>query len=182
MRIRRLNEDTLEQAVKRDTEKAASEIDNEVVVTDHKKSSIEKALDKLLKVNKRQVKNDGDEFVNLLLIGRAGVGKTAIVKSWAKENGINLISKDAKTLDPTDLGGVVARDADNPNKATRLSNSEFDKLDEPNTVLFLDEYNRAPSDVRGSLLTLVNDHMVNDETSPSGWRKLKGFLFPLRFL
>ena len=32
MKIKKLNEDTLEQAVKRDTEKAANEIDNEVVV------------------------------------------------------------------------------------------------------------------------------------------------------
>lgn len=177
MKIKRLNEDTLEQAVKRDAQKAANEIDNEVVVDDHKKSSIEKALDKLLKVNKRQVRSGGDEFVNLLLIGRAGVGKTAIVKKWAQDNGINLVSKDAKTLDPSDLGGIIARDDSNKNRATRLSNTEFDKLDKPNSVLFLDEYNRAPQDVRGSLLTLVNDHVVNDDEDPSGWRKLEGFLF-----
>lgn len=177
MKINRLTEDTLETAVKRDAQQAASEIDNEVVVDGHRKGAIEKALDKLLKVNKRQVKSGGHEFVNLLLIGRAGVGKTAIVKRWAADNGINLVSKDAKTLDPTDLGGVIARDENNPNKATRLSNNEFDSLNAPNSVLFLDEYNRAPSDVRGSLLTLVNDHIVNDQESPNGERFLENFLF-----
>ena len=41
-----------------------AEIDNEVVVDGHKKSAIEKALDKLLKVNRRQVKTVEGEIVH----------------------------------------------------------------------------------------------------------------------
>lgn len=177
MKIKKLNEDTLENAVKRDAEQAARDIDHEVAVDGSKKGQIEKALDKLLKVNRRLVKANSGEFVNLLLIGRAGVGKTAVVTQWAEANGINLIQKDAKSLDPTDLGGIIAKDDLHPGKAVRLSNSEFDKLDVANSVLFLDEFNRAPQDVRGSLLTLVNNHLINDADEDTGVRKLKGFLF-----
>lgn len=177
MKIKKLNEDTLENAVKRDAEQAAKDIDHEVAVDGNKKGQVEKALDKLLKTNRRLVKANSGEFVNLLLIGRAGVGKTAVVSQWAENNGINLIQKDAKSLDPTDLGGIIAKDDLHPGKAMRLSNSEFDKLDAANSVLFLDEFNRAPMDVRGSLLTLVNNHLINDADEDTGVRKLKGFLF-----
>ncbi len=158
MKIKKLNEDTLEQAVKRDAQQASNEIKNDVIVDGHKKGSVEKALDRIYKTAKRAQRSGSKEFQNLLLIGRAGVGKTAIVKRWAKDNGVNLVDKDAKTMDPSDLGGIVFADAEHPGQATKLRSNELDALQAPNSVLFLDEYNRAPSDVRGSLLTLVNDH------------------------
>ena len=158
MKIKKLNEDTLEQAVKRDAQQASNEIKNDVIVDGHKKGTVEKALDRIYKTAKRAQKSGSKEFQNLLLIGRAGVGKTAIVKRWAKDNGVNLVDKDAKTMDPSDLGGIVFADTEHPGEATKLRSNELDALQAPNSVLFLDEYNRAPSDVRGSLLTLVNDH------------------------
>ena len=159
MKIKRLlTEDTLEQAVKRDVMSASSEIRNDVVADATKKSEVERALDKVLKASRRAQRNGSKEFQNLLLIGRAGVGKTAIVKRWARENGINLVDKDAKTMDPTDLGGIQFADMEHPGEATKLRSNELDALQKPNSVLFLDEYNRAPSDVRGSLLSLVNNH------------------------
>lgn len=43
--------------------------------------------------------------------------------------------------------------------------------------MFLDEFNRANSEIRGALLELVNNHTVNDNEAPSGKRKLENFLF-----
>lgn len=120
---------------------------------------------------------------NILICGPAGTGKTARIKAWCKANNITLVYKDAKTMDPSDLGGIISRQVDDAGKqlntATKLTNTEFDQLDTPDTVLFLDELNRAPTDVAGSLLTLIQDHAVTDHSSPTGYRILKGFLFTI---
>ena len=118
------------------------------------------------------------DFPNILLIGDAGFSKTAATKEWAQKNGINLVYKDAKTMNPADLGGIVARDADDPRYATRLGSSEFAKsLSKPNSVLFLDEYNRAKQEMRGSLLTLVQDHVIWDPNAEGEQGYLENFLF-----
>lgn len=154
---------------------------DEVITPEEPYGVVEEALDDALEAA-REAGDFGEvSGVNVLLIGRGGTGKTARVEAWAKKAGVNLVQKDAKTLDPSDLGGIVGRRIDDEggqtNRATKLSNDEFDELDKPNSVLFLDELNRAPDDVAGSLLTLINNHTVNDQNEPSGKRLLKGFLF-----
>lgn len=186
MKINRiLTEDTIDQAAKKfgsEVKKAANAIEaGEVITEEEPLGVIGDALDDALEAA-REAEDFGEvSGVNVLLIGRGGTGKTSIVKKWARKRGVNFVEKDAKTLDPSDLGGIVGRQYDeegNPtNTVTKLSNHEFDELDKPNSVLFLDELNRAPQDVAGSLLTLINDHVVNDQQDPSGKRLLKGFLF-----
>lgn len=180
-----LNEATIEQAAKEygsGVKKAANAIEaGEVITEEEPFGVIGDALDDALE-SAREANDFGEvSGVNVLLIGRGGTGKTSIVKKWARSRGVNFVEKDAKTLDPSDLGGIIGRkydDEGNPsNTVTKLSNNEFDELDKPNSVLFLDELNRAPTDVAGSLLTLINDHVVNDQNEPSGKRLLKGFLF-----
>lgn len=174
---KRLNEDTLANAVNQ----AANEMENEPEIIIDKaeyKGDIEKALDKCLATSRRAIlTGDSEGFLNALLIGQAGTGKTSRVKEWARKNNITLFEVDAKTLDPTDMGGIVARDDANKRRSIKLSSSEFDPLDRPNSVLFLDEYNRAASDVRGTLLELINNHVVNDNEEPSGKRFLPNLLF-----
>ena len=169
-----------EMLLKEDTlEKAAKDLEAETIVQNdgEHKSQIEKALDKSLKRAKAMKGARGD-FPNILLIGDAGFSKTAATKEWAQKNGINLVYKDAKTMNPADLGGIVARDADDPRYATRLGSSEFAKsLSKPNSVLFLDEYNRAKQEMRGSLLTLVQDHVIWDPNAEGEQGYLENFLF-----
>ena len=188
MKINRvLNEETVEQAAKEygnSIKKEASKIEaGEVITPEEPYGVVEEALDDALEAA-REAGDFGEvSGVNVLLVGRGGTGKTARVLAWAKSRGINLVEKDAKTLDPSDLGGIIGRKYDDEgnvsNRATKLSNDEFDELDKPNSVLFLDELNRAPADVAGSLLTLINNHVVNDQEQPSGKRLLKGFLFTI---
>lgn len=147
-------------------------------------NQITKALDRALRsaktIQKEELETgeptDG-EYPNILLVGQAGTAKTSVVKQWAKANGINLVYKDAKTMDPSALGGIVARDMGDTDYARRLGTKEFQTLDAPNSVLFLDEYNRAKSEIRGSLLTLVQDHVVWDPKSKGEMRHLPNFLF-----
>lgn len=188
MKIRKvLNEATIEQAAKEygsGVKKAANDIQaGQVVDGEEPLGMMGRELDAALAAA-REAQDFGEiGGVNVLFVGRGGTGKTYTVKKWAQQRGINLVEKDAKTMDPSDLGGVVARryDAEGnaTNTVTKLSNTEFDELDKPNSVLFLDELNRARKDVAGALLTLINDHVINDQTQPSGKRLLKGFLFTI---
>ena len=101
---------------------------------------------------------------------------TSRIKSWAKANGINLKEVHTADLDQTDMGGAVAPDKTGT-KVTRLSPTEMNSLAEPNSVLFLDEYNRGMDQIRGTLLTLIENHTVYDAEAPGFRRELEGMLF-----
>lgn len=162
-----LTEDTLGQA--------ADQLNAEVA----DKGDIESVLDRALKVAKRaNRRGQRGDYPNVLLIGEAGTGKSARVRQWAAENDVNLMEVRAAGMDATDIGGAIA-----PNKegdtVVRLASTEFDKLNRPNSVLFLDEYNRAPREVRTNLLELVNSHVVPDSREEGGQRFLPNFLFTI---
>ena len=146
---------------------------------------VAKALDRSLDIAIDAYENGeiAGKAANVLFVGRAGTGKTSQIKQWAKARKVNLIMKDAKTFDKSDIGGGVAAAVDDEgkrtNKMTHLSNVEFDGLMQPGSVLFLDELNRADPEVMGSLLTLILDHKIPDNDSPGGMKELKGFLFTI---
>lgn len=169
-----LTEDTLKQAV----DNAVNQIDNITVAEEDEKGDIEQRLDRALTVAKREQHRGGKNWINVLVIGEGGTGKTARIKQWARDNGINLFEKDAKTMDETDLGGIPSVTSDGK-RATKLSTDEMDKLNKPNSVLFLDEFNRARKNIRGTLLTLINDHVVNDAREDNSVRFLPNFLFTI---
>ena len=158
--------------------KAAAEVDAVAQIDeDTSKGVIEKTLDRLLKVNKLNAKRGHGHFNNVLFEGAAGTGKTSRIVAWAKENGINLVIKKANELDTSDFG-VVTHDT-GADYATKVRTSEFDLLDKPNSVLFLDEYNRAPANVRATMLTLVNDHIILDPQAENGYKFFPNFLFTI---
>lgn len=169
-----LHEDTLGQAVNN----TLNQVDNTAVAEEGERGDIEQKLDRALKVAKREHARGGKNWINLLIIGEGGTGKTHRVRQWASENGVNLVEKDAKTLDETDLGGIPAvEETENGKVAVKLGTTEMDTLNAPNSVLFLDEWNRARKNIRGTLLTLINDHIVNDPREKKSVRYLPNFLF-----
>ena len=170
-----LTEDVDDQTLA-DAAKASKEIDDAKVVTN--KGQIESVLDWALDYNQEQHDLGETNFQNVLLIGQAGTGKSQRVRAWARENNVNLFEVRAAGMDDTDLGGAITPSGDNKT-VVRLASTEFDKLNRPNSVLFLDEYNRAPQSVRTQLLELVNSHVVPDEREESGQRYLPNFLFTI---
>ncbi len=169
-----MNEDiTLGQAVK--------DMDAESVISeDDDKSRIEKILDRSLTVALRKNKrNQHGDYPNVLFIGPAGTGKTAIINQWAAKNNINLFDVKAAGMDATDLRGALSPSNREDKTADRLASTEFDDLERPRSVLFLDEYNRAPKDVRTPLFELVNNHIIPDSRIPGGKRFFPNFLFTI---
>ena len=180
MIIKKQNEILTEDDNKDNTLKAA--VDSAEKILDKPEvysgsGDIERALDRALKMNRQQIRNGSRNFINVLFTGPAGAGKTGRIKSWARKNNINLVKTIAGTMDETDLGGVpVANLADGI--AIKLSTTQFDSLaTEPNSVLFLDEWNRAPRAVRATLLNLIQDHEIPDYREKTGMRFLPNFLF-----
>lgn len=139
---------------------------------------IESKLDLCLRVAREEKASGGNEYVNVLFIGSGGSGKTSRIKAWAKSRGIHLKEVHTADLDQTDMGGAVAPDKTGT-KVTRLSPTEMNSLDQPNSVLFLDEYNRGADSIRGTLLTLIENHTVYDADAPGLRRELEGMLFTI---
>lgn len=145
------------------------------------KTVIEQELDQSLKralwMQKRGLTGN---FPNKLFISLPGAGKTSIIYQWAERNNVNIVYKDCKTMDMASLGGILTKptNPDDPYSG-RLATKEFHVLNEPRTVLFLDELNRASHQIQGSLLTLINDHTVWDPNQPRELRFLPNFLFTI---
>lgn len=122
------------------------------------------------------------DYPNVLFIGGAGVGKTAQIKAWAKAEGANLFTLQGASLDAADMGGLPMIDRGDGTKAIRaqkVGTGILDQLDRPNSVLFLDELNRARPDVRAALLQLICDHVVQDFEADGGMRYFPNFLFTI---
>ena len=171
-----LNEDgEQDKTLKAAIDSAEKVLDNPEVYSGE--GDIEKALDRALRNNRQQIRNGSRDFINVLFTGPAGTGKTKRIQAWAKKNNINLVKTIAGTMDEADLGGLPAADlADGV--AVKLSTTQFDSLQtEPNSVLFLDEWNRAPQAVRATLLNLIQDHQIPDYREKTGMRFLPNFLF-----
>lgn len=163
---RYLREDSLENAVKR----TAQEMGGDVEIAHE--GDIEKALSQALRTNRRANRRGTGEFVSVLLVGQAGTGKTARVKDWCKQNGLHLVQKNAQTMDIADLGGLYAPN-ETKTRAINLPNGAFDELNKPNTVLFLDEFNRANSQVRFTLAQLIDEHKIPDATEEGSYHYFK---------
>lgn len=80
------------------------------------------------------------------------------------------------------MGGLPMIDRGDGTKAIRaqkVGTGILDQLDRPNSVLFLDELNRARPDVRAALLQLICDHVVQDFEADGGMRYFPNFLFTI---
>ncbi len=155
-----------------DTEYTPIVADNELI----------KALDRLLAQCRRNRRNKFTKGAgtDLLVNGLPGSGKTGIVRDWAKARGCKLAYLDAKD-DEIDvvIKGLMRVNADvNGAFASKAWSRELDKLDAEDSILFLDEFNRAPEALRASLLTLINEHRVPGP-GDDGYRHFPNLLFTI---
>ena len=98
------------------------------------------------------------------ILGRAGWGKTSIIKDMAKRAGRHIITVYLDKAQATDLGGIPVPIKENgvakvvnamPDWAAYMLEHENDKF-----LLFFDEMNQAQPDVMNALMPIVLDNVI----------------------
>ena len=141
------------------------------------------ALDRVLAQSKRNRRSKYTKGAgsDVLVNGLPGSGKTGIVRDWAKARGCNLVYVNAK--DPEleiVINGLtsIERDKEGASYTGKAYSRILDSLDGENSILFLDEFNRASEQLRASLLTLINEHAVAGPDK-DGYRRFPNLLFTI---
>ena len=100
--------------------------------------------------------------LNVMLIGKHGVGKTAMIKEVFEKHGLNWQYFSASTIDPwVDLIGVPKESIDEDgNPFLDIVRPKALAMDEVEAI-FLDEYNRAPKKVRNAAMELIQFGSIN---------------------
>lgn len=100
---------------------------------------------------------------NVLLVGRHGVGKTAMVKEVFEKIGWNWKYFSASTIDPwVDLVGVP-KEVNGVLELIRPADLAFDEVE----AFFFDEYNRAPKKVRNAVMEVIQFGSINGKKFPN---------------
>lgn len=127
---------------------------------------LSRTLDRAYATAKRTFKASGKNGANVLIEGLPGAGKTAIVESWCRENGLILVAINA--TDPkieTAINGMPLRDTTkaDENAVTYAYVKEkfapmLDPANEGKCVLFVDEFNRQKTvQLRRPFMSLYNE-------------------------
>lgn len=109
---------------------------------------------------------------SVLMIGYHGIGKTDIVKEWAKENDIYLEVLYLSIQEPADLAGIPYNRVVNDKQIeywstpSWLDNMYNASKEGKKCALFLDELSRAQLDVRQTALQLVLDKKIHQHSLP----------------
>jgi len=98
-----------------------------------------------------------------LLVGHFGVGKTDIARDIARETNRKLIILVLSQMEPGDLIGLPARSEE---KTVFLRPDWWPE--DGNTIVFLDEINRAHRSVRNAIMQLLVDRRIHNHVLPEG--------------
>lgn len=105
--------------------------------------------------------------IAVMMHGTMGIGKSWIIEQIAEELNIPFIDLRLAQMEPGDLIGIPrSRDGQ-----TVWDRPEWfpDGKEQPEGILFLDELNRAPQDVRQAIFQLVNARRMMTHKLPAGW-------------
>jgi len=111
------------------------------------------------------IKNLVEKKVKLpvILRGESGIGKSQAVQQAARELGFKCIDLRLAQMEPGDLIGLPRSDAET--KTTYWAKPEwFPK--EGKVIIFLDELNRAPVDVRQAIFQVLTDYRMHTHQLP----------------
>lgn len=113
---------------------------------------------------------DKNSKVAFLIVGTNGIGKTQAIEQVAKEKGIGFVDLRLATQEPADLIGLPYREEASPGIfVTRNAAPDWFPVDGTSGILFLDELNRAPTDVRQAVFQLVKERRLHRYTLPDNW-------------
>ena len=146
---------------------------------------ITKALDDCLETAYEWKEEGIKEVANIMICGLPGSGKTASVYDWAsraKINGkkvhITYLNMKNNDLDAF-INGYTVQDKNDQDYVKQAYSRNLDGLEQENSILFLDEYNRqTESQIRASVLTLINEHYIVGKDN-GGKHYFKNFLFTI---
>lgn len=104
-----------------------------------------------------------------LLMGPAGIGKSAIVKQIAESRDYNFVDLRLSELEPSDLVGLpyLTDDPENGEKVTNYAKPWW-WPETGNTVLFLDEVDRCREDMQPIAMQLTLDRRAGGRNLPDG--------------
>ena len=105
---------------------------------------------------------------SILMTGLHGIGKTEVVREWARENNIYLEPLYLSSQETGDLIGLITL---TDGVSTWAQPSWLDRMNKAaangqHCVLFLDEISRATLDVRQAVMQLVLDKRIHDHHLP----------------
>lgn len=106
-----------------------------------------------------------DLHLPVALIGESGIGKSAIVKQVARDLKIGCVDLRLATQEPGDLIGIPRASGD---RTVWLKPHWFPE-EGTRGILFLDEINRAPVEVRQAVFQLLTDWRLHEHVLPQGW-------------
>lgn len=103
-----------------------------------------------------------------MLHGEAGIGKTSIMKQFAKEQGYNFVYLTlAAVEDNSDLIGLLSPVKDELGNDIAVRHLRPDWFPTtPKNIIFIDEANRMPKSVIQSMLTFILDHKLHTHYLP----------------
>lgn len=116
-----------------------------------------------------------------LVVGESGIGKTALAKKLAKDNGWTLVTIDGNLLKEGEIGGLPTVESyesidANGNKIEKKTtiyaiHNKLREIDEEinngkNVLLFIDEINRCEHTVQQELMNLILNREINGYKLP----------------
>ena len=112
-----------------------------------------------------------------IIQGAPGVGKTQIIRQWAKKHGYSLLVELLGTSDPMMFRGLQGIDSSGDEPTTvdcvpaiiKKVRDLRDKTGKP-VLLFLDEITLAPPSMQGAALTFIQDREINGISLPEDTR------------
>lgn len=93
---------------------------------------------------------------NMLIFGKSGIGKTAIVKEYAEENGLKLLDYDLAGRLPEEVAGIPAVNGDFYTRTLDKELEDFFACEGEGYILLFDEINQGSPDTLNTLYRITH--------------------------
>ena len=93
---------------------------------------------------------------NMLIFGKSGIGKTAIVKEFVEENGLKLLDYDLAGRLPEEVAGIPAVKGDFYTRTLDKELEDFFKVEGEGYILLFDEINQGSPDTLNTLYRITH--------------------------
>lgn len=105
---------------------------------------------------------------NPLFVSNAGLGKSALVKSWAKERGYKVLDLRAALIEsPEVVGYPIIHNIDGRQRMQYATPEMWP--DSGKGVIFIDEVNRGTTSVMNAFMQILTDRKILNYILPEGW-------------